>query len=206
MKAIDIPKKYSDYYTASDTAEIVHFEKANYIAVLGNGSPGTNSFYDKKKALIKFCATLQLHFNQTEKAFKSDIIEIFYWFDEEEGFVDIGDFYTTIDLEKLHYRIAIRIPDFITEDDIRYIAENSSDPFSSQYELFIYDSGQCVQIMHLGPFAGELETLPVLQKFATDNGLIKSGLHHEIHLVNFEKGQNQEHLKTILRDSVSIIQ
>lgn len=202
MTPINIQEKYSNYYTASQTAEIVNFETVNYISILGNGSPGTNSFYNKKKALKDFSTQLQLQFQETEKAFENNIIEIFYWFDEKEGFVDIGDFYTTFDLGLLHYRITIRIDDFISEEDIKMVAVESTDTFRNQYELFTYQSGKCVQILHLGPFAGELETLPVLQKFATDNGLMKSGLHHEIHLVNFERGQNQEHLKTILRDGV----
>ncbi|MCC9168879.1 hypothetical protein [Pontibacter harenae] len=62
-----------------------------------------------------------------------------------------------------------------------------------------------MQLLHAGPFAEELETLPLLQEFATANGLIKSGMHHEIHLVNFEKGQSQAHLRTILRDPVVAI-
>ena len=78
-------------------------------------------------------------------------------------------------------------------------------PFANQVERFSHTSSKCVQLLHMGPFAGELETLPVLQQFATANGLRKSGMNQEIHLVNFEKGQSQEHLQTILRDPVTVI-
>ena len=36
----------------------------------------------------------------------------------ETGFVDIGNFYTSVDLDLLNYRIAIRIPETITKEQI----------------------------------------------------------------------------------------
>lgn len=59
------------------------------------------------------------------------------------------------------------------------------------FELYSYIPGDCVQILHEGSFVDELETLPILQKFADDNQFVKSGMHHEIHLINFERGQAQ---------------
>ena len=203
----DISNEFSSYYSASTNPTIIEIGELNYLSILGNGSPGTAVFYKKKKAIIDFVNQLQNQFEGTGKAFKSKIVEIFYWFDEKEGFVDIGDFYTTVDLNLLHYRMAILIPDFVTAENIKITAEKSSDiSFASEFERFTYTAGKCVQLMHLGPFAGELETLPILQNFATQNSLVKSGMHHEIHLIHFEKGQSQQHLKTILRDPVKSIQ
>ena len=206
MNPIVIPDQYKAYYSASPQPEIVEIGNLNYLSIIGSGSPGTDIFYEKKKAIKEFVNHLQRQFEGTEKEFKSDIVEIFYWFDENEGFVDIGDFYTTVDLDLLQYRIAILIPESVTVEDIKETAENNREnPFASQFDLFNYTAGKCVQLMHPGPFAGELETLPVLQKFASANGLRKSGMHQEIHLVHFEKGQSQADLKTILRDPVQAV-
>jgi len=206
MHTINIPNELSSYYSAKTQPEIVHFGELNYLSILGSGSPGTTTFYQKKKAILDFVSQLQNQFNGTEKAFKNNIVEIFYWFDEKEGHVDIGDFYTTVDLSLLHYRIAILIPDSVTEDDIKVTAQKSGAiAFATEFERFNYNAGKCVQVMHLGPFSGELETLPILQDFANQNSLVKSGMHHEIHLIHFEYGQSQEHLKTILRDPVKSI-
>lgn len=206
MDIIDMANKYSGYYSASTEPEIVEIGRMNYLSILGSGSPGTPIFYEKKKAIIDFLQQLQKEFTQKEKAFKSDIVEIFYWFDEKEGFVDIGDFYTTLSLDILKYRIAVVIPDFITAQNIEVTAENHKEiPFASQFETFDYNAGKCVQLMHLGPFAGELVTLPILQNFASESGLRKSGMHHEIHITYFEKGQSQANMQTILRDPVQAI-
>lgn len=204
---MDIQQQYKDYYTASDKPEIVEIAKASYISILGSGSPGTDIFYAKKKAIAAFTEAVNSSLVDTGNAFTSNIVEIFYWFDEDEvGYVDIGNFYTTVDLTLLKYRIAIRIPEFISDQEIKAVAGQRQDiPFADAFAHFEYTAGKCVQLLHRGPFAGELETLPVLQQFATANGLKKSGMHHEIHLVNFEKGQSQTHLQTILRDPVSEI-
>jgi hypothetical protein len=204
---IDIPSELSSYYSAKTQPEIVEIGEHNYLSILGSGSPGTNIFYQKKTAILEFVTQLQNRFKGTQKSFKNDIVEIFYWFDDKEGFIDIGDFYTTVDLDLLHYRIAVLIPNFVTDEDIKTIAVKNSDiHFATEFKRFTYTAGKSVQLMHLGPLAGELETLPVLQEFATENSLVKSGMHHEIHLIHFEKGQSQQHLKTILRDPVNSIQ
>ncbi|HWV72743.1 MAG TPA: hypothetical protein VN040_13540 [Pseudosphingobacterium sp.] len=205
MNKLNIQQEYKTYYTAREQPEIVEIDKAVYISILGKGSPGTAVFYEKKKAIAAFVVALENKHAGTSSAFTSNIVEIFYWFNEGEvGYVDIGNFYTTVDLALLHYRIAIRVPDFITDMELKEIAKERPDiSFANDFQHFTYTAGTCVQLLHVGPFAGELETLPVLQQFATDNGFRKSGMHHEIHLTNFEVGQSQTHLQTILRDSVT---
>lgn len=202
---MNIHEQYKDYFTATKKPEVIEIGKASYVSIIGEGSPGTNAFYEKKAAIKEFIIALEKNSALTDHAFTSTIVEIFYWFDPEKvGFVDIGRFYTTVNLDLLRYRIAIRIPDFVTGEAIAQTAQQRQDiPFANGFELFTYTAGTCVQLLHTGPFAGELQTLPVLQRFATDNGFKKSGMHHEIHLTNFEVGESQAHLQTILRDPVA---
>lgn len=200
---MNILDEYKDYYAANEKPEVVEIREANYVSILGEGSPGTSLFYTKKAAIKEFVAVLAQHYAATDLAFSSSVVEIFYWFDEKEvGYVDIGNFYTTVDLELLKYHIVIRIPDFIKTEAIQEIGQTSDLPFAKDFKLFTYTAGTCVQLLHKGPFAGELQTLPILQKFATEHGFKKSGMHHEIHLTHFELGQSQDHLQTILRDPV----
>lgn len=202
MKKLDIQKEYESYYKASEYPEVVEISEASYASILGKGSPGTDDFYEKKKEIKDLMGGLQNRYSETDKAFTSSVIEIFYWYDEQQtGFVNIGEFYSKVDLNLLHYRIAVRIPNYVSEKDMQEVAQNSV----SRFKRFTYTAGKSVQLLHLGALIGELETLPVLQQFASEKGLIKSGMHHEIHLVNFERGQNQAHLQTILRDPVTEI-
>lgn len=197
-------EEYKSYYTANEKPEVIEIGEANYVSILGKGGPGTTLFYEKKAAMKEFVAALEHHYAATDLAFLSSVIEIFYWFDEKKvGYIDIGNFYTTVDLNLLHYRIAVRIPEFIKAEALHEVGQKSDLLLTKDFERFTYKAGTCVQLLHKGPFAGELQTLPALQKFATENGFKRSGMHHEIHLTHFELGQSQEHLKTILRDPVS---
>jgi hypothetical protein len=63
------------------------------------------------------------------------------------------------------------------------------------------DEGKCVQMMHVGPFSTEPESLKEIEKFCSENKLAKNGLHHEIYLSDFRKTK-PEKLKTILREPV----
>jgi len=199
---MNILNEYKGYFSANEKPEVVVIGEASYVSILGEGSPGTALFYKKKTAVKEFVVALEQHYAAIDLAFSSSVVEIFYWFEEEVGYVDIGNFYTTVDLDLLKYRIAIRIPDFVKAEAIQEIGQTSDLPFAKGFERFTYTAGTCVQLLHKGPFAGELQTLPVLQKFATEHGFKKSGMHHEIHLTHFELGQSQEHLQTILRDPV----
>ena len=200
---MNILNEFKDYFSANENPEVVEIGEANYVSILGEGSPGTAVFYQKKAAIKEFVAALEQHYAAIDLVFSSSVVEIFYWFDEDQvGYVDIGNFYTTVDLDLLHYRIAIRIPEFVKMEAIQEVGQISDLPFAKDFQQFTYTAGTCVQLLHKGPFAGELQTLPILQKFAAENGFKKSGMHQEIHLTHFELGQSQDHLQTILRDPV----
>ena len=57
-------------------------------------------------------------------------------------------------------------------------------------------------MLHLGPFAYEVETLKAVDSFVKENHVIKNGLHHEINLIDLAKVNSQEGLRMILREPV----
>ncbi len=61
--------------------------------------------------------------------------------------------------------------------------------------------GKCVQIMHIGPYSTEPETIYLMKEFMKQNGLVESGLHHEIYISDPRKTEPQK-MKTILRQPV----
>jgi hypothetical protein len=68
-------------------------------------------------------------------------------------------------------------------------------------EFLKLKEGKCVQILHVGPFDTEPESLLKIQEFCLKNNLGKNGLHHEIYLSDFRKTA-PEKLKTILREPI----
>ncbi|PZU85425.1 MAG: hypothetical protein DI529_10100 [Chryseobacterium sp.] len=74
---MNIQQQYTDYYTASGEPEIVEVSKASYISIMGSGSPGTNIFYAKKKAIAAFTEAVSSSLADTDKAFTSNIVDSF---------------------------------------------------------------------------------------------------------------------------------
>lgn len=60
-----------------------------------------------------------------------------------------------------------------------------------------------VQVMHVGPFANEFDTLERLGALADNHSVKRNGPHHEIHLDPFTRETPQARLCTILRDPVA---
>jgi hypothetical protein len=65
-------------------------------------------------------------------------------------------------------------------------------------ELENIGEGTCVQMLHVGPYANEAETIAAMKQFAEEKGLEFHGKHHEIY-VSDPSRVAEEKLKTILR-------
>ena len=66
-----------------------------------------------------------------------------------------------------------------------------------------FDEGLCVQIMHIGPYSTEPETMKKIETFVLKEGLKvgNGGKHHEIYLSDPRKSK-PESMKTVLRQTV----
>lgn len=72
-------------------------------------------------------------------------------------------------------------------------------------EYLTVHEGLCVQIMHIGPFDNEPETVAVMDSYIKENGyendFSDERLHHEIYLSDPRKA-NPEKMKTVIRHPV----
>jgi hypothetical protein len=134
------------------------------------------------------------------------VIEILYWYPDDALSVDIADFYSVNPTSSLLYRIMARIHNDTTMEDIvhaRRSAGSTADVDNEELEIYTLPKQLVVQVMHLGPFANEFETLERLGTVADYHGVRRSGPHHEIHLDPFTRSTPQDTLRTILRDPVT---
>ena len=96
----------------------------------------------------------------------------------------------------------IRTPDFVSRDELKtavsVLLEKGKEPEVSQVGFETLTEGQCVQVLHVGPYEKEGETIAQMKAFAGDQGLTFSGYHHEIYLSD-PRRVPPERLKTILR-------
>lgn len=190
----------TEHLQAADDPEHVRAPAVTYVAVLGDGAPGTDEFYRKKTLVTDIAGKL----NQAVGS--APVEEIQYWYPEGSRPVEIADFYSVNPVSSLLYRVLSQVPTGTTQQDVdaaRTCAASIADTASDEVTVFVIPEQDVVQVMHHGPFAEELTTLRRLDDFARQRGTRRSGPHHEVHLDAFTRDTPQSTLRTILRDPVA---
>jgi hypothetical protein len=206
MSKLDLTKTDKIYYKAKTTPEIVFIEKANYISLTGKGDPSGKDFSEKIQALYTTAYIIKFMLKEVNNDFVVPKLEALWGFDNEKyASVSMDEAPQKIPRSEWNYRIMIRMPDFVTqeqsEEAIAIAANKKQNALAKTIEFFEMEEGKVIQILHIGPFETEPQTLKKIQEFSTENNLQQNGLHHEIYLSDFRKTA-PEKLKTILREPV----
>ena len=206
--AFDFKKEYKEFYLPKNKPEIVNVPTANYIAVRGKGNPNTpNGEYQQAISVLYAVAyTLKMSYKtdyKIEGFFEYVVppLEGFWWQVNVSG-VDYGN------KDAFNWISVIRLPDFITKTDFEWAVENASKKKKldcSKAEFLTIDEGLCVQIMHIGPFDNEPESVRIMDAFLEENGYVndinEKRLHHEIYMSDARKVA-PEKWKTVIRHPV----
>lgn len=161
----------------------------NYIAVRGKGDPNDkNGDYVKSiEILYAIAYTLRMSYKGNYKInrffeYVVPPLEGFWWQDGVKG-VD----YTR--KNKFQWISFIRLPDFVSKDDFNWAMEEVSRKKKIdclKAEFLTNNEGLCVQMMHIGPFDEEPDTVSKMDEFlveqAYENDFSEQRLHHEIYL------------------------
>lgn len=206
MEKLDLSKQFKTYYSAKSKPELVQFEKAQYLSIPGKGDPSGEEFARKIQAIYPVAYALKFAFKAREKDFAVAKLEGLWWYDEDRyRNATIDNAPQTIPRSEWEYRLLIRIPDFVTQQDVEsavqecYSAKGVAE--IREVTFFEMEEGKAVQMLHTGPFDTEPATLAKLMEFITARNLGRNGLHHEIYLSDFRK-TSPDKLKTILREPV----
>ncbi|TDD28995.1 hypothetical protein E1286_46665, partial [Nonomuraea terrae] len=62
----------------------------------------------------------------------------------------------------------------------------------------VFTEGECVQVVHEGPYSEEHVSLKVMEEFMAARGLVVNGPHHEVYLTPFTDPRP----RTVLRQPV----
>lgn len=206
MEKLDLTKKYKAYFTARIKSELVIIERANFLSIAGKGDPSDKKFLENIQALYSVAYAVKFSYKAMEKDFAVSKLEGLWWFDENKfGNNTMMDASTKVPRAEWEYKLLIRIPDFVTqqkiEQAVKGVVEKKGLLLANSVGFFEMQEGKSVQILHVGPFSNEGETLQQLGVFMKENGLAKNGFHHEIYLSDFRKTDAAK-LKTILREPV----
>ena len=208
--AFDFKKEYKEFYMPKNKPEIVNVPVMNYIAVRGKGDPNKeNGSYQKAISILYAVAyTLKMSYKTNYKIdgffeYVVPPLEGFWW----QNHTDRIDY---TDKSLFNWISVIRLPDFITKKDFDWAVETAQKKKNidcTSAEFLTLEEGLCVQIMHLGSFDDEPQSVSIMNEYIENNGyendINEKRLHHEIYLSDARKVPTEK-WKTVIRHPIRL--
>ena len=204
----DFKKEEKMFYLPKNVPEIVEVPRMNYIAVRGKGDPNEqDGMYQQAVGILYAISyTIKMSHKGSYKIqgffeYVVPPLESFWWQDGIEG-VDLSD------KSRFCWICAIRLPDFVSLEDVQWAAaqaEKKKKIDGSAAEFLTMQEGLCVQMMHLGSYDTESESVARMDQYLLENGyqtdFPHERLHHEIYLSDPRKSA-PEKWKTVIRHPI----
>jgi hypothetical protein len=197
---IDLYKEHKAEYAATRKPVLVKVAKAQYLAIDGQGAPGTEIFTASIGALYGIAFTVKMARKFCGRQdYAVSKLEGLWWTDGEEEFLAAPK-------PSWRWKLLIRTPDFVTKkevgDALAVLVKRGRGNGAERVRLESLSEGMCVQVLHVGSYDSEGGTIESMKAFAASKGLASSGRHHEIYLSD-PRRVAPEKLKTILRMPVA---
>lgn len=206
--AFDFKKEYKEFYLPKNKPQIVTIPPMQYVTVRGMGDPNDEGGAYKSAIAVLYAVAYTIKMSKMGDHridgyydFVVPPLEGFWWQDGVHG-VD----YTN--KAAFHWISVIRLPDFVTREDFDWAVEEATRKKKldcSMAEFLTIDEGECVQIMHIGPYDDEPATVAVMDEYLAANGyendFSDTRMHHEIYLTDARKVA-PEKWKTVIRHPV----
>src|SRR5579872_4629822 len=177
MKAkLDLYKTHKSEYVTPRQPVLIRTKEAHYLSIEGQGPPGNARFQACIGALYGMAFTIKM----TRKfAGKQD-----YAVCKLEGQY-FGDL-STLPKEDWKWKLMIRTPDFVNQKDldaaVATLLKRGKPPEFKEVKLEAVNEGDCAQMLHVGPYENEKDSVALMREFAEKRGLTLAGPHHEIYL------------------------
>lgn len=206
--AFDFKKEYKELYLPKNKPELINVPRVNYIAVRGKGNPNDPDGEYQQAIEILYAVSYVIKMSHKTdykiQGFFEYIVpplEGFWWQDDISG-ADYGN------KDAFHWISVIRLPDFVTKRDFKWAVEAAAIKKNlncGKAEFYTVEEGLCVQMMHIGPFDKEPESVAMMDAFLEDQGyendITAERLHHEIYISDKRKSA-PEKWKTVIRHPI----
>lgn len=206
--AFDFKKAFKEFYLPKGKPEIVTVPRMNYIAVEGKGDPNREGGDYQQALAVLYALAYTLKMSHKSDYHMEGFFEYVvpplegFWRQEGGGNIDYGN------KDGFLWTSVIRLPDFVTPADFAWAAETASRKKKldcSAARFLTVDEGLCVQILHLGPFDTEPESVAKMDAYLEERGyandLSEVRWHHEIYLSDARKVP-PEKWKTVIRHPI----
>jgi hypothetical protein len=195
----DLYKLHKAEYAATRKPALVDVKPANYLAISGQGAPGGERFTASIGALYGVAFTIKMTWKFAGKQdYAVCKLEGQWWSEPAQNFAKLPP-------DQWLWNLLIRTPEFISDEDLHQAAavllKRGKGEEVKRVRLETLAEGRCVQMLHVGPYEKEHETIAVMKACAENQHLVFSGKQHEIYLSD-PRRVPPERLKTILRQPV----
>lgn len=209
MERLDLKKQYAAMYRSSARqVQVLELPSLNFLMVDGaiepGHGPGTSPlFHENVQALYGTAYTLKFMLKQRvvdALDYSVMALEGLWWVEDGHFDIQVKD--------NWHYCLMILQPEVVTAELLAEALEKlrkkkGEQPALARLRLDRFCEGLAMQMLHVGPYETEPETVKKMDAFAAQHGYQKCGLHHEIYLGDPLRAQ-PEKLKTILRHPVMV--
>ena len=183
-----------------------------FVAVRGKGNPNEEKGEYKSALAVQYAISYIIKMSKKGEyriaGYQDFVVPPLegFWWQEKDGVPLPGFDYT--DKSSFNWISVIRLPDFVTQKDFEWAKKSVAEKKGldcSRAELFTFEEGDCVQIIHIGSYDDEPATIKLMDSFALNNGwqldFSTTRLHHEIYLSDPRK-TSPEKLRTVIRHPV----
>lgn len=208
MEKLDLRKQFKHLYQPSaKKVEVVDVPALQFALIDGEiepgASPGTSpSFKGAMEALYGVSYTLKF----MSKLRKEDPIDYTVMALEALWWTESGG-YDLTQPAGWQWTAMMMQPDHITgemfQDALAQLRKKKPNPSLDLLRFESFTEGLSIQMMHIGPYRTEPETLAKMDAFAAEKGYRMRGKHHEIYLGDPMRTA-EDKLKTILRHPVEL--
>ena len=205
MQKIDYKKEYRDLYLPKRKPMVIDVPPITYVTVLGKGNPNTSKEYQEAMELlygISFTIKMSKMTNKPIPGYFEYVVpplEGLWWTkDNNENLMGNKDNFL--------WKSMIRLPEFVDEtifaEAKKQLKIKKPHLKIEKAKFEVIEEGKCVQIMHVGSYDQENESILKIDQFIQKNHLEKdfseTRKHHEIYLSDPRRCK-VENLKTVIR-------
>jgi hypothetical protein len=197
---LDLYAQNKDEYVTPREPVLLTIKPARYLSISGRGEPGGDAFQAAAAALYNVAFAVKLARKAAGRDYTVSKLEGLWW-----GRGRSGEFQRE-PKSSWNWQLLIRVPDWIHGREVAQAAESlikkgkAKDVLS--VELVVLNEGRSVQMLHVGAYDQEAETVRRLVEFAAAHRLTFRGKHHEIYLSDPRRVAPSK-LRTILRYPVA---
>lgn len=187
-KKLDLYAQFKSEYVTPKGPVLLKVSPARYLSISGTGEPGGAEFEKKIGALYNVAFTIKMAKKAAGQDYAVAKLECLWPNNDRSLWV-----------------LAIRTPDFIGATELRaavkVLLAKGKDAEVGEVEILKLKEGQCVQVLHVGPYDKVGETIEKLLSFAKAQGLAFRDALHEIYLSD-PRRVSPTKLRTIIRHPV----